>query len=178
MTTTDLAAALLRGVPRHTAQDAASMTTHGASVWLHEDAVLAALTAALDGVDERAEEVLEGVTPGPWRKSGASINTKPDESAVSVRVSMGTRSREEAEDNARFIAWCREGVPALLAQIAALRAERDEWRKLESAAQGLSEVLDQHETKGPLPDTALMFCWLAAQNVRAVLRGYVLEKPE
>lgn len=54
-------------------------------------------------------------------------------------------------------------------------AERD---ALLGAVKGLVEVLDQHETKGPLPDTALMFCWLAAQNVRAVLRGYMLETPE
>ena len=42
----------------------------------------------------------------------------------------------------------------------------------------VSPVMAQPGTKGPLPDTALMFCWLAAQNVRAVLRGYMLEKTE
>ena len=51
-------------------------------------------------------------------------------------------------------------------------------KALRKAVQGLVEVLDQNEMKGPLSDTALMFCWLAAQNIRAVLRGYILEKPE
>lgn len=40
---------------------------------------------------------------------------------------------------------------------------------LREAVQGLVEVLDQNETKGPLPDVALMLCWLAAQEVRAVM---------
>lgn len=65
-----------------------------------------------------------------------------------------------------------DGLPKAARHVA---AERD---ALLGAVKGLVEVLDQHETKGPLPDTALMFCWLAAQNVRAVLRGYMLEKPE
>lgn len=65
-----------------------------------------------------------------------------------------------------------DGLPKAARHVA---AERD---ALLLAAQGLVEVLDQNETKGPLPDTALMFCWLAAQNVRAVLRGIMLEKPE
>ena len=39
------------------------------------------------------------------------------------------------------------------------------------ALKRLVSVLDQHEGKGPLPDTALMFCWMAAQDVRAALRA-------
>jgi len=42
---------------------------------------------------------------------------------------------------------------------------------LVDAAEGLSAILDKHETKGPLPDIAMMLCWLAAQNVRAALRA-------
>ena len=55
---------------------------------------------------------------------------------------------------------------------------RDRLAKLVDAAEGLSAILDKHETKGPLPDVAMMLCWLAAQNIRAVLRGNILEKPE
>lgn len=65
-----------------------------------------------------------------------------------------------------------DGLPKAARHVA---AERD---ALLGAVKGLVEVLDQHETKGPLPDVALMFCWLAAQNVRAALRGNTLEKPE
>lgn len=82
-----------------------------------------------------------------------------------------------AEDWARWDAFSRAA-----AAIAALPAAPDpaaiREAALMAAVQGLVEVLDQNETKGPLPDTALMFCWLAAQDVRAVLRGHMLEKPE
>ena len=53
------------------------------------------------------------------------------------------------------------------AQIAALTARVE---GLTGAVKGLVEILDRHETKGPLPDVALMLCWLAAQDVRAVMR--------
>ena len=42
-------------------------------------------------------------------------------------------------------------------------------RPVNDALKRLVSVLDQHEGKGPLPDTALMFCWMAAQDVRAAL---------
>ena len=44
-------------------------------------------------------------------------------------------------------------------------------RPVNDALKRLVSVLDQHEGKGPLPDTALMFCWMAAQDVRAALRA-------
>ena len=73
----------------------------------------------------QAEKALEGVTEGPWDANGSAVNTKPDESAVSVCVSMGTRNRREAEANARFIAFTRAWVPAAAAAIRELEAERD-----------------------------------------------------
>lgn len=54
-----------------------------------------------------------------------------------------------------------------LALVQALRAERDEMR---AAVEGLIAVLDRNEKKGPIPDFEMMFCWLAAQNVRAAFR--------
>lgn len=242
--------------------------------WLDRDEVLAALAAAVPADLAEAGEVLEGVTAGPW-----SIPGQPDKICAEGYTKNGfartiatvaTPSWMGSADpwtNARFIAWCREGVPALLARLAAQEAQikglehdRDEWRQraidrceasekwfrkygaekaraeaaetalaamtkerdelatanhrqascihvtaanlgpdcsatvdglpkaarhvaaerdaLLGAVKGLVEVLDQHETKGPLPDVALMFCWLAAQNVRAALRGNTLEKPE
>lgn len=97
---TDLATALLRDVPRFASPD---------GNLLAEKDVLAALSRALDpAIAERAGEVLEGVTDG-W-----SVYEMPN---------------LKHDANARFIAWCREGVPALLAQIAVLLAERDGWKQ-------------------------------------------------
>lgn len=64
-----------------------------------------------------ADQALQGVIKGPWDANGSAVNTKPDESAVSVCVSMGTRNRREAEANARFIAFTRAWVPAAAAAI-------------------------------------------------------------
>jgi hypothetical protein len=41
--------------------------------------------------------------------------------------------------------------------------------RLEAAAMRLKAVLNQNDTKGPIPDVAMMFCWMAAQDVRAAL---------
>ena len=40
---------------------------------------------------------------------------------------------------------------------------------LVEAARGLAEVLNRNGGKGPIHDVELMFCWLAAQTVRAAL---------
>lgn len=53
------------------------------------------------------------------------------------------------------------------AQVGVLRAERDGLR---AAVEGLLAVLDRNEKKGPIPDVEMMFCWLAAQEVRAAFR--------
>ena len=57
---------------------------------------------------------------------------------------------------------------ALEAQVGARRAERDQLR---AAVEGLIAVLDRNGEKGPIPDVEMMFCWLAAQNVRAAFRN-------
>lgn len=44
-------------------------------------------------------------------------------------------------------------------------------RPLNEALNRLVSVLNQNEGKGPLPDIALMFCWMAAQDVREALRA-------
>lgn len=46
-------------------------------------------------------------------------------------------------------------------------AERDALR---AAVEGLIAVLDRNDKKGPIPDVEMMFCWLAAQEVRAAFR--------
>ena len=57
------------------------------------------------------------------------------------------------------------------AEIARLRAQVAAGDKLAEAVAGLVSILDQNETKGPISDVQLMFCWLAAQDVRAAAKG-------
>lgn len=118
MTTTDLAAALLRDVPRYACTNAGDMEDDPFGKFLFRNDVLAALTAALDGVDERAGAVLQGVTLGPWLTDSGDVFADGED----FPLAMCLASRP---DDARFIAWARNNVPALLAQNAALRAERD-----------------------------------------------------
>lgn len=93
-------------------------------------------------------------------------------------AALTAQNREMALD---VLASSGQAQEAYAAQLAA-ETERDALRakvaKLVEAEEGLSAILDKHETKGPLPDVAMMLCWLAAQNIRAVLRGNILEKPE
>lgn len=97
---------------------------------------------------DEAKKALEGVTPGPWEnvsfQSGTVQvmmrqwnNAKPDPmrdgsmfgymSAHMTAYNIGWQNENdidrERQANARFIAWAREGVPALLAEIAAKDAE-------------------------------------------------------
>ena len=94
MTATDLAAALIAGVPH-------DYNENGQRV-LPETEVLAALTAALDGVDERAGEVLEG-----------------------VKAAEAFCRSEECFLQADHFGKSADLITALFAQNAALRAERD-----------------------------------------------------
>lgn len=66
-----------------------------------------------------AGKVLEGVTPGKWEPHH---HDDYSELAVYHPEFTGIGHVYEASD-ANFIAWCREGVPALLARIAAMEAQ-------------------------------------------------------
>ena len=57
------------------------------------------------------------------------------------------------------------------AEISRLRVQVAAGDKLAEAVAGLVSILDQNETKGPISDVQLMFCWLAAQDVRAAAKG-------
>ncbi len=45
-----------------------------------------------------------------------------------------------------------------------------EVQRLREAVEALVVVLDRNDKKGPIPDVEMMFCWLAAQGVRAAFR--------
>ena len=116
MTPTDLAAALLRDVPRYEPDNpldsAPSMKDDPQGDWLSRAEVIAALSRALDpAIAEQAGEVVKRLT---------------DEHVAA--------SRTEAADL----------ISVLLAQNAALRAERDALKRHNNA---LSQMLDGEETR-------------------------------
>lgn len=81
-----------------------------------------------DNLIAQAEAALDGVTPGNWqakwpdpyyhRYIASDAVTTCAETAI-ARLSM------QSEADARFIAWCRAGVPALIARIRELEGERE-----------------------------------------------------
>ena len=72
-----------------------------------------------DVIDE-AKQALKGVTPGPWWVEDGA-NSHVFDKAICADGHEGIAFTEEP--NADFIAWAREGVPALLAEISAKDAE-------------------------------------------------------
>lgn len=84
-------------------------------------------------------------------------------------------SREEAE---RVLAKDGIGCGAvmalrfartLLATMSELEQVKGERDALKVPINRLVVVLDRNERKGPIPDIEMMFCWMAAQDVRAAL---------
>jgi hypothetical protein len=98
--------------------------------------------AAMTDYEKEARERLVGVTPGPWtvEDEGGTwleIHSNDDPNADTYRFSVHCNPNSDAD--AAFIAWCREGVPALLAMIEELRAE---VRLLTRAIAVLEEALE------------------------------------
>ena len=46
-----------------------------------------------------------------------------------------------------------------------------EVQALVEAANALAVIIDRNNGKGPIPDVEMMFCWLAAADVRAAMRA-------
>lgn len=66
---------------------------------------------------DEAKKALEGVTPGPWKTGQSSWNDEGDVQYVLHGI------KHAGYADCMFIAWAREGVPALLAEIASKDAE-------------------------------------------------------
>jgi hypothetical protein len=66
---------------------------------------------------------------------------------------------------------------AQAAEITRLRAQVEAGDNLAEAVSGLIAILDRNDTKGPIPDIEMMFCWMAAQDVRAHWRRATLNEP-
>jgi hypothetical protein len=76
----------------------------------------------------QAEAVMEGVTPGPWETSCArwpeQIGCCPLVGRpVSAHHNMRNVAAANTDADIRFIAWCRAGVPALIARIRELEGD-------------------------------------------------------
>lgn len=80
-------------------------------------------------------------TPGPWVANGHNVHTRPDESAVCVCVSMGTRNNAEASANARLIASAPELLEALEGAIGALEFSRDYHADLGNEDQAFAQSM-------------------------------------
>lgn len=126
------AARLLDGVPRCDPDwNREMMRVSGNGDYVEYERILAALSAALPadvaGVVEEAAKVLEGVTPGPWRVGPVDDCRVEDALGNEVAQIDGDYNQPDTwplmEANARFIAWCREGVPALIALATAQAAQ-------------------------------------------------------
>ena len=55
--------------------------------------------------------------------------------------------------------------------VAELAAAQQREAGLTDAVERLVVVLDRNDKKGPIPDVEMMFCWLAAQDIRAAFRA-------
>lgn len=81
----------------------------------------------------QAEAVMDGVTPGPWfaladaEVSVIEIESASGQRVIFSRLPLGMGEKGQIA-NARFIAWCRAGVPALIARIRELEGERERAR--------------------------------------------------
>lgn len=77
---------------------------------------------------EREAEIAaraEAAYPGPWRRSEEGLERTVLSEDDVVGISFGYRGNN-TQAEADFVAHAREDVPALLAELAAVRAERDE----------------------------------------------------
>lgn len=124
---TEWAAKVLENVPRH-------YDANCDRVILEADALAAieaegqrirdanAKLAEGDGLVERATAALEGVTAPVWNADGYRVEAfrGKDQDGADYWEAV---AECENEQDARFIAWCREGVPALIALATAQAAQ-------------------------------------------------------
>lgn len=102
----------------------------------------------------QAREVLDGVTPGPWTVEYKSGLTR-------LLMNGDCQMCDEkyypwVPENLKdweFIAWCREGVPAMAARIDALIAERDAAR--DAALEEAAKVVEGYSAERVYKDEVL-----------------------
>jgi hypothetical protein len=78
-------------------------------------------------ITTEARRLAEAATPGPWGVAGPADTSSgnyevfTDNGGLVAEVNV-EKEPNGGEPNARLIAWCRTGVPALLERIASLEA--------------------------------------------------------
>lgn len=127
-----------------------------------------------DDILVQARAALDGTTEGPWYAESAPVEPYGLQTVYNTFNNGETQDMdlvaEVAYDNALFIAWSREGVPALIAEIERMRRDRrEETAAFKSVAELLIIELDRrraqvqrvrelHENRGcgnePCPNTA------------------------
>lgn len=101
---------------------------------------------AVDVSTEAVMRLLDGVTPGPWQaesgheQQNGQLYWQVTDGRDAIVQNQYCWCQGDHAANARFIAWCREGVPALLADLAA-HTQRAEATEAEVAR--LREALRQ-----------------------------------
>ncbi|MEU5772622.1 hypothetical protein ABZ819_04870 [Streptomyces venezuelae] len=112
-------------------------------------------------------ERAEATTPGPWCTDAWEIyqgtEYQPGLSQWIGETCRGTSTPEQDRADAAFVAHAREDVPALLAELAAVRAERDEAKTtLRDACDQVAER--DHEIGGLHTEVARLKAELAAKR--------------
>lgn len=135
----------------------------------YERRIRAALAAAVPADLAEAGRVLEGVTEGPWRVDGEPWN-QIVWSGAGNRVCFMSHSNglDDARDvaTARFIAWCREGVPALIATVTAQAARIE---ALMGGAGAASQMALDYIARAEAAETALAPAEAGGVDVPAAL---------
>jgi hypothetical protein len=111
------------------------------------------MTGRLTAQQEAALLAAEAkATKGPWFAEYHLVGDNQDETKSNIIADCGDRYQSEREQgwaDADFIALAREGVPAMLAELTAVRAERDAIREavlaIPLAADGALPLMDKVE---------------------------------
>lgn len=118
-----------------------------------------------------------------WRYSDASnahpsldgYDEQPLYSAPEDAIAEVAKLRAERDDAVADCTMARSGREIAISDrdrlAAELSASRAREAGLRGAVEALCAVLDRNDKKGPIPDVEMMFCWLAAQGVRAAFRS-------
>ena len=111
----------------------------------------------------------------------ARLSTAPDDAEVAELVNA-LRSQRQIDMDGCEVAVSRQAcdvaADALTLLSHAHAAEKVKREVMDAAINGMVEILDRNDTKGPIPDVEMMFCWMAAQNIRAALRGNAARRKE
>lgn len=123
--------------------------------------------AALTGLPEQAR-LRESMEAAFTKASHIIRALAPADGLAAVEALRKERDLAAAQ-NDRLWAANHNLVAEQDALFAELAAVQQREAGLTDAVERLVVVLDRNDKKGPIPDVEMMFCWLAAQDIRAAL---------